>query len=112
MSSFVEKYGGIYEHSPWVAELAEPVVGDSTDMEEIAQSGGKAILFSQWTRCLDWLDERLQPYGPLVYHGGVPTKKREPILRSPRHWSSRAIVVCAEDTMVRYFDRHCPGSKN
>ena len=37
MSSFVEKYGGIYEHSPWVAELAEPVVGDSTDMEEIAR---------------------------------------------------------------------------
>lgn len=37
MSEFVEKYGGIYEHSPWVAERAEPVVGDSTDIEEIAR---------------------------------------------------------------------------
>ena len=37
MSEFVEKYGGIYEHSPWVAEQAEPVVGDSTDIEEIAR---------------------------------------------------------------------------
>lgn len=50
------------------------------DMEEIAASGGKAILFSQWTKTLDWLEERLQPFNPLVYHGGVPTKQREPIL--------------------------------
>ena len=65
----------------------DPLTGESAkldrvlaDMEEIADSGGKAILFSQWTRCLDYLNERLQPFGPLVYHGGVPTKKREPIL--------------------------------
>ncbi len=37
MSGFIEKYGGVYEHSPWVAEQAEPVVGDSTDVEEIAR---------------------------------------------------------------------------
>jgi len=65
----------------------DPLTGESTklerltaDMEEIAASGGKAILFSQWTKSLDWLDERLQPFNPLIYHGGVPTKKREPIL--------------------------------
>ncbi|RMG37048.1 MAG: DEAD/DEAH box helicase [Planctomycetota bacterium] len=66
----------------------DPLTGESAkldrlqaDMEEIAASGGKAILFSQWTKCLDWLAERLQPYGPLIYHGGVPTKQREPILQ-------------------------------
>ncbi len=37
MSEFVDKYGGIYEHSPWVAERSEPVVGASTDVEEIAR---------------------------------------------------------------------------
>ncbi len=37
MSDFVEKFGGIYEHSPWVAEQSEPVVGASTDIEEIAR---------------------------------------------------------------------------
>lgn len=37
MSEFVEKYGGIYEHSVWVAEQAEPVIGGSTDIEEIAR---------------------------------------------------------------------------
>jgi SNF2 family DNA or RNA helicase len=65
----------------------DPLTGESTklerltaDMEEIAASGGKAILFSQWTKSLDWMDERLQQFNPLIYHGGVPTKKREPIL--------------------------------
>jgi OHCU decarboxylase len=37
MSDFVEKYGGIYEHSPWVAEQSEPVLGDSEDIEEVAR---------------------------------------------------------------------------
>ena len=37
MSDFVARYAGIYEHSPWVAEQAGPVVGDSTDVEEIAR---------------------------------------------------------------------------
>ena len=65
----------------------DPLTGESTkldrltaDMEEVAASGGKAILFSQWTKCIDWLSERLERFGTLVYHGGVPTKQREPIL--------------------------------
>jgi len=65
----------------------DPLTGESAkldrldaDMEEIAASGGKAILFSQWTKCIDWLAEKMKPYGALVYHGGVPTKQREPIL--------------------------------
>ncbi|MCA9057454.1 MAG: SWF/SNF helicase family protein, partial [Planctomycetaceae bacterium] len=65
----------------------DPLTGESAklerlvaDMEEIAASGGKAILFSQWTKTIDWLEPRLKPFNPLIYHGGVPTKKREPIL--------------------------------
>ena len=65
----------------------DPLTGESAkfdrlaaNMEEIAASGGKAILFSQWTKCLGWLQQRLSHFGPLAYHGGVPTKKREPIL--------------------------------
>ncbi len=70
----------------------DPLTGESTklerltaDMNEIAACGGKAILFSQWTRTLDWLAERLQPFGPLIYHGGVPTRQREPILERFRN---------------------------
>ncbi len=66
----------------------DPLTGESAkldrllaEMEEIAESNGKAILFSQWTKALDWLDERLKPFGPLMYHGGVPTAKREPVLK-------------------------------
>lgn len=36
MSDFVTKYGGIYEHSPWVAAESEAIVGDSTDIAVIA----------------------------------------------------------------------------
>lgn len=36
MSDFVEKYGGIYEHSPWVAEEAAQFVADAEDKEAIA----------------------------------------------------------------------------
>ncbi|TWT59990.1 DEAD/DEAH box helicase [Rubinisphaera italica] len=66
----------------------DPLTGEScklerllADMEEIAASGAKAILFSQWTKTIDWLYERTKQFGTLVYHGGVPTKKREPILK-------------------------------
>lgn len=69
----------------------DPLTGEScklerlcADMEEIAASGGKAILFSQWTRTLDWIkdqiESRVENCNPLIYHGGVPTKQREPIL--------------------------------
>jgi SNF2 family DNA or RNA helicase len=65
----------------------DPLTGESAklerlmaDMEEIAASGGKAILFSQWTKTIDWLQPHLKEFNPLIYHGGVPTKQREPIL--------------------------------
>ena len=66
----------------------DPLTGESAkfdrldaEMEEIAASGGKAILFSQWTKCIDWLAERMRPYGSLVYHGGVSSKQREVVLQ-------------------------------
>ena len=66
----------------------DPLTGESAkferleaEMEEIADCGGKAILFSQWTGCIDWLVEKLARFHPLVYHGKVPIQKREPILK-------------------------------
>ena len=65
----------------------DPLTGESAklerleaDMEEIAASGGKAILFSQWTKVIDWLAKPMEKYGALIYHGGIPNKQREPIL--------------------------------
>lgn len=53
----------------------------SAEMEEIEASGGKAILFSQWTRSLDWLHGHLERFNPLIYHGGVPSKRRDGVLK-------------------------------
>ena len=68
------------------------------DMEEIAESGGKAILFSQWTKVLDWLAVRLQQFNPLIYHGGVPNKKREPILAEFKEDPSKHIILMSYGT--------------
>ena len=35
-AEFVDKYGAVYELSPWVAELAADVVGDCDDVDAIA----------------------------------------------------------------------------
>lgn len=83
----------------------DPLTNESTkldrldaDMEEIAASGGKAILFSQWTKTIDWLATRMEPYGALVYHGGVPTKQREPILDQFKNDPTKHILLMSYGT--------------
>ena len=46
------------------------------DLEEVAASGQKAIVFSQWVTTLETLGERLAKYNPLFYHGGIASNKR------------------------------------
>jgi SNF2 family DNA or RNA helicase len=50
------------------------------DMEEVANSNRKAIIFSQWVEPLEVLARALRPFGPLLYHGRVPHAERQPIL--------------------------------
>ena len=50
------------------------------DMEEVAESGRKAIVFSQWVEPLKVLAAALEPYGALQYHGKIPQNERTPIL--------------------------------
>ncbi len=84
---------------------ADPLTGESckadrliADMEEISASGGKAILFSQWTKTLDWLAERTKQFGCLTYHGGIPTKKREPILDQFKNDPDSHIILMSYGT--------------
>lgn len=65
----------------------DPVTGESakltqllSDMEEVAESGRKAIIFSQWVEPLEVLAKALAKYGPLQYHGKIPQPQRTPIL--------------------------------
>lgn len=65
----------------------DPRTGESAKLErlladvaEVAESGRKAIVFSQWVEPLEILARALAAFGPLQYHGRVPTAQRVPIL--------------------------------
>jgi SNF2 family DNA or RNA helicase len=83
----------------------DPLTGESAklerveaDMEEIASSGGKAILFSQWTGCIDWLEKKLARFHPLIYHGKVPIHKREPILKQFKEDPQASLLMMSYGT--------------
>lgn len=52
----------------------------AADMEEVAASGRKAIVFSQWVEPLELIAKHLEPFGPLQYHGRVPQAERNTII--------------------------------
>jgi SNF2 family DNA or RNA helicase len=65
----------------------DPLTGESAkleqllhDMEEVAESGRKAIVFSQWVEPLLVLDDALKSYGPLQFHGRIPQTERTAVL--------------------------------
>jgi len=73
----------------------DPATGQSAkleqmtaDMAEVAESGRKAIVFSQWVRPLEQIAPALAAFGPLLFHGKVPHRQRQAILdqfkRDPR----------------------------
>ena len=54
------------------------------DLDEVATSGRKAIVFSQWVDTLQRLAKHLQPFGPLEYHGRIPTSRRDAVIQQFR----------------------------
>lgn len=69
----------------------DPATGESSklerleaDLEEVAASGRKALVFSQWVDALQRLRQRLQRFGPLEFHGRIPPRQREAVLRQFR----------------------------
>jgi SNF2 family DNA or RNA helicase len=78
----------------------DPVTGASAkidrleaDMEEIAASGHKAILFSQWVKTLDVLKERLGRFGILEYHGRIPHRQREGVIQQFKEDPSKHMIL-------------------
>ena len=63
------------------------------DMAEVAESGRKAIVFSQWVEPLEMLAEALRPFGPLQYHGKVPHKRPAADPRSLQDATRRKHVI-------------------
>jgi SNF2 family DNA or RNA helicase len=78
----------------------DPVTGASTklerleaDLEEVAASGKKAIVFSQWVQTLEVIRRRLARFGPLEYHGKIPTRKRDGTIEQFRADKKRRVLL-------------------
>lgn len=83
----------------------DPGTGDScklerlvADMAEVAESGRKAIVFSQWVQPLERIAEALAPYGPLMYHGKIPQRERTPILDQFKEDPTKHVILMSYGT--------------
>ncbi len=78
----------------------DPATGESAkldrlkaDLEEVAASGRKAIVFSQWVWTLQRLAKELVAFNPLEYHGKIPPKKRDGIIEEFRNNPNRHVML-------------------
>ncbi len=78
----------------------DPVSGASTkmerleaDLEEIADSGRKAIVFSQWVSTLEQIAGRLGRFSPLLFHGKIPSARRDEVIRRFREDSRHVVLL-------------------
>jgi SNF2 family DNA or RNA helicase len=62
-------------------------------MEEVAASGQKAIVFSQWVKTVDQMRPHLERFGPLEYHGRIPSKNRDAILKQFKEDPSKHVLL-------------------
>jgi SNF2 family DNA or RNA helicase len=65
----------------------DPATGESAkldrlvaDLEEVAASGRKAIVFSQWVATLERLRPKLARFGPVEYSGRTPSRERDAVI--------------------------------
>lgn len=63
------------------------------ELEEVAASGRKAIVFSQWVAALDKIADRLTRFSPLQYHGGMPTPARDEAIRLFRERPEHSVLL-------------------
>ena len=63
------------------------------DLEEVAASGKKAIVFSQWVNTLDELKQRLARFGVVEYHGRIPSRKRDGIIEKLRNDPDTHVIL-------------------
>jgi SNF2 family DNA or RNA helicase len=63
------------------------------DLEEVAASGRKAIVFSQWVETLQRLARHLERFGPLEYHGRVPSSRRDDVIRRFRESPDHHVIL-------------------
>ncbi len=63
------------------------------DLEEVVASGQKAIVFSQWVDTLDKIKARILRFGPLEYHGRIPSKHRDKVIDQFKSDPSKSVIL-------------------
>ncbi|CAN5482261.1 DEAD/DEAH box helicase [soil metagenome] len=83
----------------------DPVTGQSAKLEqlqadlmEVAESGRKAIVFSQWVEPLRVISQALTAIGPLEYHGRIPHNQRQGILDRFKADDSKHVLLMSYGT--------------
>ena len=78
----------------------DPLTGSSSklermeaDLEEVAASGQKAIVFSQWVDTLTEIDKKIGRFNPLQYHGRIPSRNRDGILQEFKENPDRSVLL-------------------
>lgn len=70
----------------------------TSDMAEVAESGRKAIVFSQWVEPLETIAHHLKDYGPLLYHGKVPHAQRQSVLTAFKNDPKKHVILMSYGT--------------
>jgi SNF2 family DNA or RNA helicase len=83
----------------------DPLTGQSAkleqlqaDLSEVAESGRKAIVFSQWVEPLEFLARALRAIGPLQFHGRVPARERQAVLDRFRTDPNKHVILMSYGT--------------
>ncbi|MDR2170460.1 MAG: DEAD/DEAH box helicase [Planctomycetaceae bacterium] len=83
----------------------DPATGESAklerleaDIEEVAQSGRKAIIFSQWVETLMWLRGHLERFGVVEYHGSIPSRFRDEKIREFKEDKDKHVILMSYAT--------------
>lgn len=63
------------------------------DLEEVVASGQKAIVFSQWVDTLDRIKARIERFGPLEYHGRIPSAQRDKVIDRFKNDKSKSVIL-------------------
>lgn len=69
-----------------------------SDLAEVAESGRKAIVFSQWVEPLEMLAQQLKEFGPLLYHGKVPHAQRQGVLQAFKDDPKKHVILMSYGT--------------
>jgi SNF2 family DNA or RNA helicase len=70
----------------------------AADLEEVAESGRKAIVFSQWVEPLEKLAAALTAFGPVQFHGKIPNRERQALLDRFKNDPDKHVILMSYGT--------------